>query len=248
MHAYKDAIRSSGGAFVVFPGAASSEDPQVAIEDPQGGELLPSVGAFQLTPAEAGPPIGFEAIKDHIERSLTHYASTVTRDRRVRYWANRTYSDARKTEPTGLGQLFSRPPADVPVLLGYVRSSDQLAWIRKTGMYNLRAGARPGAVTVDGPELACDFVLLYGHSVAAEVREIKGGPIACDRRRMDELGYPNPGEAYFCLSLGASIDLGRLDQRAVEKRAKEFAKERKVREFAPVVATLLDVIELALQS
>jgi hypothetical protein len=247
MHAYKDAIRSSGGAFVVFP-ASQSDGAEIALEDSQQKELLPGVGAFQLTPAEQGSPKGFEAIKDHIDHALTHYASTVSRDRRARFWTSQTYSDSRDTQPTGIGQLFARPPADVPVLLGYVRSSEQLSWIRRTSLYNLRAGDRPGAVTVDGVELACDYVLLYGESIGTEVRPITGGPVACDRSRMAGLGYPNPSEAYFCVPIGAPIDLGAIDRAGVEAIAIELARIQRKRQFAPVVATLLDVIGLRLQS
>ena len=45
MHAYRDAIQRSAGAFVLFPGAKQAQF-RVA-----GGEVLPGLGAFPLTPA-----------------------------------------------------------------------------------------------------------------------------------------------------------------------------------------------------
>jgi len=248
MHAYKDAIRGSGGAFVVYPGTKAANRGELAIEDVTGDEILPSVGAFQLTPSDLGEPLGFESLKAHLEQALVHYASTATRDRRSRYWAVESYSDPTHLPLTGLGDLLRRPPADVPVLLGYVRSPEQWAWINESGLYNLRAGDRPGSVTVGGPELACDFVLLYGESAGAQIREVRGGPISCDQQRMLELGYPNPRQTYFCIALGPEVSLGAIDRAAVERRARELARRSGVTELAPVVTSLLDVIELRLRT
>ena len=44
MHTYKDAIKNSLGAYVLYPG----DLPERFEEDP--GTIVPSVGAFQLTP------------------------------------------------------------------------------------------------------------------------------------------------------------------------------------------------------
>jgi uncharacterized protein len=236
MHAYKDSIRSSGGAYVVFPGSGEGIEGDLRMEH---DELLPGVGAFRLLPSEAGPPLGWEAIRSHLNNVLEHYASTATKDRRTRYWTNRA-NQGPIPSLTGRGSSNSRPPADIPVLLGYVQQK-QATWIQRTGYYNLRAGSRKGAVAIDGPELACELVVLWGDAVGVKIRRVIGGPEVWSRARMLETGYPSPGEAYFGIPLGEEVEIGDFDLRIVRKLALDRAREQ----YGAAVVSLLDLFELA---
>jgi predicted component of viral defense system (DUF524 family) len=235
MHAYKDSIRSSGGAFVVFPGSGGGQETDLRKEH---DELLPGVGAFRLVPDESGPPHGWEAIRVHLNNVLEHYASTATKDRRSRYWTHRAYR-GRPPALTGEGSGQSRPPADVPVLLGYVQEK-QARWIQQAGYYNLRAGTRKGAVSIDGPELSCELVVLWGPTVGVRTRRVIGGPEVFSRRRMLDTGYPNPDEAYFGVPLGEEIQIGRIDVDHIRPLALSRARYR----YGPAVVSLLDLLEL----
>jgi hypothetical protein len=64
MHAYRDAIWRSAGAYVIYPGTA--QDPIRMYH-----EILPGLGAFALRPPITGAADG---------------ASQVTQDERSRYW------------------------------------------------------------------------------------------------------------------------------------------------------------------
>jgi predicted component of viral defense system (DUF524 family) len=235
MHAYKDSIRRSGGAYVVFPGSGEG----VGGLRKEHDELLPGVGAFRLVPAEAGTPIGWEAIRAHLNNVLEHYASTATKDRRTRYWTNRAYQGPIPSL-TGRGSRNSRPPADIHVLLGYVQKK-QADWIQRTAYYNLRAGARKGAVAMDGPELSCELVVLWGDAIGVKVRRVIGGPEVWSRARMLESGYPDPNEAYFGVPLGEEVEIGEFDL----LRVKQLALGRARDEYGPAVVSLLDLFELA---
>jgi len=235
MHAYKDSIRRSGGAYVVFPGSGEG----VGGLRKEHDELLPGVGAFRLVPAEAGTPIGWEAIRAHLNNVLEHYASTATKDRRTRYWTNRAYQGPIPSL-TGRGSRNSRPPADIHVLLGYVQKK-QADWIQRTAYYNLRAGTRKGAVAMDGPELSCELVVLWGDAIGVKVRRVIGGPEVWSRARMLESGYPDPNEAYFGVPLGEEVEIGEFDL----LRVKQLALGRARDEYGPAVVSLLDLFELA---
>jgi hypothetical protein len=236
MHAYKDSIRSSGGAYVVFPGSGEDDKDDLKQEH---DELLPGVGAFRLVPAEAGAPVGFEAIRAHLNNVLDHYASTATKDRRTRYWTNRAYRGPIPSL-TGRGSSNSRPPADIQVLLGYVQQK-QANWIQRTGYYNLRAGTRKGAVSINGPELSCQLVVLWGDAIGVKVRRVVGGPEVWSRNRMLETGYTEPGEAYFGVPLGEEVEIGVFDLLSVKQLALERARDK----YGPAVVSLLDLFELA---
>jgi predicted component of viral defense system (DUF524 family) len=237
MHAYKDSIRSSGGAYVVFPGSGESAPDAVRKEYE---ELLPGVGAFRLVPSESGTPIGSEAIRSHLNNVLEHYASTATMDRRTRYWTNKAHQGPVPL-PTGRGSSNIRPPADIQVLLGYVQKK-QLDWIQRTGYYNLRAGTRKGAVAIDGPELSCELVVMWGNAVGVKIRRVIGGPEVWSRVRMTATGYHEPKEeAYFGIPLGEEVDFPDLDLLTVKHLAFDRARD----EYGPAVVSLLDLFELA---
>jgi hypothetical protein len=98
------------------------------------------------------------------------------------------------------------PPADTQVLLGYVKSPEHHAWIRRAGLYNLRADSgRRGAVGLRGPELSVEYVALHGalgdepwlFGVVDEARVMTAA-------EMESTGYVAPGGAlYFCLPVVA---------------------------------------------
>ena len=140
---------------------------------------------------------------------------------------------------TGRGQGNSRPPADIQVLLGYVQPKQE-DWITRIGYYNVRAGTRKGAVPIDGPELSCDLVLLWGDSFGVKIRRVIGGPEVWSRGRMLETGYPNPGEAYFGIPLGEEVAVGDIEFQRVKKLALERARDP----YGTAVVSLLDLFEL----
>jgi len=126
------------------------------------------------------------------------------------------------------------------VLLGYVQKK-QADWIQRTAYYNLRAGTRKGAVAMDGPELSCELVVLWGDAIGVKVRRVIGGPEVWSRARMLESGYPDPNEAYFGVPLGEEVEIGEFDLLGVKQLALGRARD----EYGPAVVSLLDLFELA---
>lgn len=67
MHAYRDAIHGSAGAYVLYPG-------REAVSYQAGGALLPGVGAFPLSPSERGA-VGSDALSDFLGEVSAHLIS-----------------------------------------------------------------------------------------------------------------------------------------------------------------------------
>ena len=156
MHAYRDAIRRSAAAYVLYPGEGP---PTLYLEH---GEVLPGLGAFPLKPGADGNALGRAALRAHLIAVLDHFASQITQHERSRYWRDAVFGgDPPQLAPVVAAPFLERPPADVDVLLGFVRSSEHWAWIQANSIYNVRAGDRRGAVQLGGRELAADLVLLY---------------------------------------------------------------------------------------
>jgi predicted component of viral defense system (DUF524 family) len=201
MHAYRDAIRRSAGAYVLYPG--DSEERIRAYH-----ELLPGLGAFVLRPSASGQGEGLGAIHRFLDDVLAHVASQASAHERERYWVDTIHTVEQLGEaPKSTAVPFlSRPPADTQVLLGYVRSRSHLDWIHAHRLYNLRADGRTGSVGLHSRELGAELVILYGNEIDPEVWTSKGSPHLLTAARMRELQYPNPrGDLYLCLNLGDNV-------------------------------------------
>jgi predicted component of viral defense system (DUF524 family) len=197
MHAYRDAIRRSAGAYVVYPGSDRREFPLYH-------EILPGLGAFAMRPTQGGDAEGLGLLREFLEHVIDHTASQATQHERERWWVRRIYDEGLRTKgPVSVAPFVTRPPADTPVLLGYVRSPEQLAWIRYNRLYNMRADGRAGNILPGARELAVELVVLYGAGLpGVEIWRVKGGPEVVTGTGMQDLGYPNPrGELYHCLLL-----------------------------------------------
>lgn len=201
MHAYRDAIRRSAGAYVIYPGTGNDEPPMRKFH-----ELLPGLGAFALRPTQDGQQTGVDAIHKFLDDVITHLATQTTQHERTRFWVREaTGPDSYHPEirPKPAVDFLPRPPADTLVLLGYVRTPEQLEWIHQNKLYNLRADpARRGAIDLRAKELSADFVLLYSERVGvAELWRVEGAPEVLTEADMRALGYREPHGQYFCLPL-----------------------------------------------
>ena len=159
MHAYRDAIRRSAGAYVLYPG----DHHQIPFTEHQ--EVLPSLGAFVLRPAEH-ETLGTSQLEQFLRDVLDHVADQATQHERSRFWRTVAYRGASSPERADrrLPRL-GRPPSDALVLCGYVRGAPHAAWIDRTGLYNVRAGDRRGAVALDSDVLQASDLLLYGRDI-----------------------------------------------------------------------------------
>ena len=201
MHAYKDAIRRSVGAYVVYPGA-SGGDPFREYH-----ELLPGLGAFALRPTATGDADGTQAVVKFIDDVLSHVALQLTQHERARFWLEQAYSGRPSDTSVSAVSFLERPPADVLVLLGFARSSEHRAWIASERLYNMRADPdRLGAVGVDARELSAQLLIVYGAAPHEQVDlyRIVGIPRVMTAEQLVLRGYPTPrGAHYFCLPVEA---------------------------------------------
>ena len=84
MHAYRDAIKRTGGAYVLYPGTEQS----IKREEE---EILPGLGAFQLSPSHDSS----EKIKGFLSGVAKHLCDRVTRWENYTYRAYQIYKQSR---------------------------------------------------------------------------------------------------------------------------------------------------------
>lgn len=192
MHAYRDAIRQSAGAYVIYPGQERDDFKLYH-------EILPGLGAFALRPTKDGEAEGVGVLVKFLDDVLEHVASQATQHERDRYWRRISYGhESRVDRAVPAVPFLTRPPADTRVMLGYVKSQAHLDWIHAHHLYNLRADGRRGSLEPGALELGAEILVLYGPVLyRPEIWKITGGPQVITRTGMLELGYPDPGSEFY---------------------------------------------------
>jgi predicted component of viral defense system (DUF524 family) len=214
MHAYRDSIRRSAGAYVLYPGDTDEQFFQYH-------ELLPGLGAFALRPTENGEARGINGLRTFLLDVLQHAGSQYTQYERGRYWNDVSFLDDPTPLITGYAAPFlTKPPKDIRVLVGYTKSKSQFDWVLQHQLYNLRADeTRNGAVTLESDALASDYILLYGDwSYQSFLYRIAGPSTLLLVGELLAMNYPNPsGTKYLCIpiaqaSLPFPIGLGAINR------------------------------------
>jgi hypothetical protein len=220
MHAYRDAIRRSAGAYVLYPGDDRSPPFR------EFAEVLPGLGAFVLRPGASACAVGRAELKVFLEAVLTHAAERASQHERERYWRARVYETPRVVEGKSVRLPdLPAPPRDILVLCGLLRHARHENWVRDTGTYNVRAGDRRGALTPDASELRAEWLLLYRRGGQPTLWRRDGSWFVQTRDQLIDAGYPDPrGAVYLCAPVAERIDAPswledvRLDDLAPEGR------------------------------
>ena len=219
MHAYRDAIRRSAGAYVLYPGRDDGKSPQY----PLYHEILPGLGAFLLRPTDTGTTAADSehALRAFLEAVISHLAAQGTGLERSRYWTDQSYAGAPPT-PIDYSEILTKPPADTQVLLGVLKSPEHREWVMKVERYNLRADGRRGSVGVSSSEVDADFVVLYeAQSDDMLIARVTRTLFLNTREELIEQGYPNPrGDRYVCLELRGVAEFAGVEAHRVRSLAR----------------------------
>lgn len=186
MHAYKDAIRRTSGAYILYPGT---------VERRLKGfhEIIPGLGAFCLTPSNCDEEL--ISLQVFLLKIVEHMLDRTSQRERISYYVNSIYNTPSKRvkeqmpEPAGENRDFL--PDETWVVLGYVKDDKHLEWIRKTGLYNFRTGTQNGSVRLSRNLVSSRYILLHAHGKSLElIRLADEGPRVFRRSDLLRMGYP----------------------------------------------------------
>jgi hypothetical protein len=181
MHAYRDAIRRSAGAYVLFPGTSVPHSFREYVE------LIPGLGAFPLRPGDDSGPA---ALRRFIDDVLLHAADQATAEERKRFWQARIFDGPAGSE-RGVVSFLDRPPADTQVLISWVAGEQHWQWTEQSAQYVLRLPRGDGGVAFRAEELAAPLILLAGPGRAV-IFERRSSWTIVDDDDLRLLGYPSP--------------------------------------------------------
>ena len=190
MHAYKDAIRRTGGAYILYPGN-SKEEIHKGFE-----EIIPGLGAFCLSPGHDEDQV--PAIIQFLEEIVDHFANRTTKREKAALAVHEIYEKASSQFYDSFPEPFltSMFPDDILVLVGCFKNEEHLKWILKEHKYNIRfGGPRQGAITLDDKYLNARYLILYDLKNKSNIRTFKimdKRPEIVTDKTMAKWHYPQP--------------------------------------------------------
>lgn len=200
MHAYKDAIRRTGGAYVLYPG----EKP---LTKRGFHEIIPGLGAFPLRPSKRDSGVG--ELKAFLLEVLDHFVNRASQREKIAF---RTF-DIHKDPPESANEIRealpetyhanrSLIPDDTFVLVGYYHSKEQYEWITKNKLYNFRIGSGSGSLILDKETVGSRYLLLHtvGERQSGDLWQIVSrGPKVFSKDDIIKKGYPHPSQDHYLL-------------------------------------------------
>ena len=259
MHAYRDAIKRSQGAYVLYPGRANA-----AVKLKGFHEILPGLGAFGVAPDENGVAQGLESLEKFLDEVLAHLGNRTTAQERVSYHVAESYT--LNEEPVQYGSLVlaerdemsdttrALPPSEHHVVVAWYNTPEQLAWTLDKCIANVRLGDRPGTWHIPPEMASARHVLLrtHGGKVAPGLfRLTKPGYKVYSASDLTAKGYPGAagGEIYavFEVEPDAAYAGRKWYEPEVTKQIKAFESRRSYRQVKTLHRRSPDPRVLSLQ-
>jgi predicted component of viral defense system (DUF524 family) len=195
MHAYKDAIRRTGGAYVLYPG----DKPEIL----KGfHEIIPGLGAFPVRPVKDRES-GIKYLEKFINEVISHFLNRASQRENT---AEKIYR-IHKNDPDILKEAVPEYaggdkiiPGETFVLIGYYKSAEHLDWIKKQKLYNFRTGTGRGSLVLDEETVKAKYLLLHGEKEnnSGRLYEIVSkGPKVFSKEDLLNLNYPDPGHDFY---------------------------------------------------
>jgi predicted component of viral defense system (DUF524 family) len=200
MHAYRDAIRRSAGAYVIYPG----EDTSLPFRGFH--ELLPGLGAFPLRPGLTED--GSSDLMRFLKEIVAHVCNRATQHEQHTYHTFRIHksgpsNEVRDALPEWEDLHRARPPSEVFVLHGWHQGPEHLEWIEESRLYNFRTESRRGSLRLHESVAGASFLLLHGvgeyRAAGCLYRIVSEGPRVFSRETLIERGYPGKGSQPYYL-------------------------------------------------
>ena len=187
MHAYKDAIRRTSGAYVLYPGTESKSLKGYH-------EIVPGLGAFSIRPGHWDEDS--IALKQFISEVKAHLLDRTSQREKMSYYHHSLYKEENETmvmenmpEPVNENRDFL--PDETNVIVAYYKSKEHLDWILQNHLYNMRSGDSKGSIPLDTKLINARYILLHdGRESQHLIRLVKQGPKIYTRAQLIRKGYP----------------------------------------------------------
>lgn len=253
MHAYKDAIRRTGGAYVLYPGEGK--------DDPFRGfrELIPGLGAFVMKPTKEHS--GKEELKSFILKVVNHFLDRSSQRENITSKIYEVHKEEKKDD-----NILNEPmpefidghkliPDETYVIVGFSKNNTRFTWYEDKCIYNFRMNEEKGSLVLDNQVVNAKYLLLRksGSETTSEIYKIVGkGPKVYSYNQLKELDYPfsdKPKDYYLVVEFEKvnPLDFGNSVWRFKEldnyKKIFEQEKNPRIASGIPFTVTLKDLMK-----
>lgn len=200
MHAYKDAIRRTGGAYVLYPG-------EKTLTKRGFHEIIPGLGAFPVRPSKTDSGIG--ELKAFLLEILDHFVNRASQREKMAFRTFAIHKDPPQSENQvreALLEAFYNNrgllPDETFVLIGYYQSAEHYHWIKRHKLYNFRMGTGAGSLILDKETVDAKYLLLHTkgeRSSGALWRIVSNGLSVNSREDLVKKNYPDPSQDHYLL-------------------------------------------------
>jgi predicted component of viral defense system (DUF524 family) len=198
MHSYRDAIRRSAGAYILYPGGDGKIDWRGY------HEIVPGLGAFTLKPNRDND--GSQDLREFLKDVIQHFLNRTSQREKMSTRINEIHSQTKpykfKKEVPEFLNNKKLIPDEVFVVVGYYNDEKHLDWIENNNLYNVRYQTGRGGVELNDKTVSASYLLLWGPNEhkASKIYKLKSdGPKIFTSKELIELGYPRGKRAYSYL-------------------------------------------------
>ena len=187
MHAYKDAIRRTSGAYILYPGTMNKSIKGFH-------EVVPGLGAFSIRPGHWEEDS--ISLKQFIAEVKAHMLDRTSQREKNSYYQHYLYKEE---SPTMVMESLPEPvhenrdflPDETSVIVAYYKGQEHLEWILNNHLYNVRAGESKGSIILNNELINARYLLLHnGKESHPLIRINKEGPKIYTRAELIKMGYP----------------------------------------------------------
>jgi predicted component of viral defense system (DUF524 family) len=200
MHAYKDAIRRTGGAYILYPGTENQK--------PLKGfhEIIPGLGAFAVRPSIENN--GVAELSQFIDSVINHLLDRASQRENASIKTYEIHKNKKKDylDDDFTPNILNEPipeyfdssntvkiiPDETFVLVGYCREPENLNWYTKEGIYNFRMDDDNGSLALTNQVVNAKYLLIReaGNKLASKIfKIISNGPKVLIGSKLVGLGY-----------------------------------------------------------
>lgn len=158
MHAYKDAIRRTSGAYILYPGTEKKSKTGFH-------EIIPGLGAFCISPGKENDQVA--ALKRFLMEIKNHMLNRASQREKMAYqtytiYMNKPEAFVKEELPESVGNNRDFQPDETYVLIGYCARYNQ-DFVLQNMKYNVRTGTSEGAMDLANL-LKARYALLWNES------------------------------------------------------------------------------------
>ncbi len=204
MHAYKDAIRRSSGAYILYPGE-NNKEPYIGFN-----EIIPGLGAFCIAPGHEDAQL--PALKQFILKVVENFQNRISQREKASLALHEIYTN--KTDP--FYDSFPEPynssafPDAISVLVGGWKSHTHLLWIEKEKRFVVPLQkSSDGKIDFNDSFFSARYLLLYNKTDKSSIRVFKmtaNHPDIITSEGLSRIDYPKPAKNRIYLVYSISED------------------------------------------